>query len=148
MTTSQAEPFVIRLSQILLESADFRHSNSDFLNEDPRQPVPETPAQIEVQAVLGEEGTAIVRLRVSCSAPDAPYHFSASYLVLLEFEGKTPEDFQRRIAITGATMAMPFVREVTANLSGRGRFGPTWLAPVNMSDVVRDTNVVSSAGHK
>ena len=36
----------------------------------------------------------------------------------------------------GWALLFPFVREALANLTGRGRFGPIWMNPVNVLALV------------
>jgi preprotein translocase subunit SecB len=138
--TAEATEFKLNVSQILLQDVQFRHVGS-FLERDPKTPIPQTPAGIEIelqQAAEAEKPAALVRLRVTSDVPEAPYSYTVTYLVVLTYEGPVPKDFDRRLIVTGATMAMPFVREVVANLSSRGRFGATWLSPVNFSKIVSD----------
>lgn len=39
------------------------------------------------------------------------------------------------LARSGAATIFPFVRELIANLTMRGRFGPLFLAPINVKEV-------------
>src|SRR5690606_11323384 len=79
---------------------------------------------------------AVVRLRVQGSN-DTQYDWEASCLVLFSFDGKPPEgDFIQRLSGTGATMAMPSVRVLVANVTMRVRIGPVWLPPMHWSEMV------------
>jgi preprotein translocase subunit SecB len=45
--------------------------------------------------------------------------------------GPLPNNYLDVIAGTGGTILLPFLREVIANFTGRGRFGPVWVNPIN-----------------
>ena len=62
----------------------------------------------------------LVRMVVAVSATDAP-------------SAVTPVGFAQANAVA---LLVPFVREVIANLTMRGRFGPVWVNPVNLSAVL------------
>ena len=84
---------------------------------------------------------AVVRLRVK-GDEKSQYNFEASYLLLLQLEPDDddetgPEQLQHQLAVTGATMLMPMVRECIANLTMRGRFGALWLPPINFAERVQ-----------
>lgn len=125
----------LRIAQIFLENAQFRH-RGDALLEPPNKPISSTEVELGLDLRTAEDQKSVaVRLRVESNAPDAPYLYSAACVVIFTIEGPMPETDQ--LLVTGGTIAMPFVREVVANLSMRGRHGPTWLAPVNFSEIVR-----------
>lgn len=118
--------------QVILESCEFRHKQDLFsgVSGSPTKPV---RAHIGVELIGSEDGKgAAVRLRVICDDAEAPYFYSVAYLVFYQLKS-IPKGEEERLAITGATMAMPFVRELVANLSSRGRFGPTWVSPFNFA---------------
>jgi preprotein translocase subunit SecB len=136
------DEFKIGISQILLQDVQFRHVGP-FLERDPKTPIPQTAVNVEIELQRPSEAppqaskpAALVRLRVTSDAPEAPYFYVVNYLAILTYEGSLPEDFERRLTVTGGMMVMPFVRELVANLSSRGRFGPTWLGPVNFAKMV------------
>jgi len=41
----------------------------------------------------------------------------------------------RYFTTSGAALLYPFVRQVVADLTSRGRFGPVWLNPMNVTAV-------------
>jgi preprotein translocase subunit SecB len=43
---------------------------------------------------------------------------------------------QQLVEVVGA-MLYPFIREVVANLTIRGRFGPVWLNPFNLRGAIQ-----------
>lgn len=124
----------LAISQIILESVDFRHTESPLTSE--MQLVPRTETSLQIEVIEGEDNRAAVRLKIDCEAPDSPYQYHASYLVVFSYEGDPPKDLGKRLAVTGANMALPFVRELIANLSSRGKFGTTWVAPTDFNAVV------------
>lgn len=139
----------LTIGQILLEEVRFKHRRSDFLSLPGGEQVQST-VNLTIETLNSDSwDSAAVRLRIVSDAPEAPYHFDVSYVVVYEidFEGAAtrPTDFRQRVGVTGATMALPFVRELVANLSSRGRFGPTWIAPTDFSALVQETKVASEA---
>lgn len=127
----------LRIAQIVLEEARFGHVG-DFLARDLGTPFPDTPGEIGVQVRQTSDKTAIVRLKLVSNDPTAAYHYTISYVVLFEIEGAGPPDLDKRLAVTGANMAMPFVRELVANLTGRGRFGVRWVGPMNFNKMIAE----------
>lgn len=129
------------IKQILLESVNFRHTKDDFLAHPGGTPG-ESQVTVSADARYSEDRKDVaVRVRLVCDAPEAPYTYDVSYIALLSVDHENtppPADLERRLVITGATMAMPFIRELVANLSSRARFGTTWVAPVSFSQAVPD----------
>ena len=127
----------LAISQMLLEDAKFAH-RADFLSAAPGPIAPST-VDLRVELAKGEDPTgALVRVRAS-SVAESPYDFSVSYLALLkiDLEGAAPpEDADKRLMMTGAIMVFPFVREIVANLTMRGRFGPSWIAPTDFASII------------
>jgi preprotein translocase subunit SecB len=131
----------LTIAQMLLEEAKFAH-RGDFLSLPASASPSESKVEMAVELSRAEDfSTAVVRLKVSTSADaSAPYNFSVSYLALIKLdveEGEaTTADIDRRLMVTGASMLYPFVREIVANLTTRGRFGPSWLSPTDFNKVV------------
>jgi len=48
-------------------------------------------------------------------------------------ENMTPLDYAQHVA---PVTLMPFAREAVANLTMRGRFGPFWVNPSNMQELI------------
>lgn len=128
----------IGIAQMVLERAQFEH-RADYLNIPSTTPLEPSDVHLSVQALRPQEdgSNAIVRL-IAESAKDALYVFKVSYVALLtiDAEGEEVADLDRRLMVTGSIMLFPFMREVVAGLTSKGRFGPTWLAPVNFNDIV------------
>lgn len=135
--TALLEASKLGIAQIFLEEAQFRH-RTDPLDMSVGQQTPPTPAEISLDLRASSDGGSVaVRLRVESKAPEATYFYSVSYIVLFTIGGAMSEQLGDQLLVIGGTMAMPFVREAVANLSQRGRYGPTWLSPVNFSDIVK-----------
>lgn len=135
------EGLELRIVQFVLEDSRFAH-RKDFLALSPQQKVEGVRAELSVEVQTkfkeDEDDKALVRLRATSDQPDAPYSFAVSYIVLIQMRGHRPENLSERLAATGGGFLMPFVREVVANLTGKGRFGPVWLPPVNFNRALND----------
>jgi preprotein translocase subunit SecB len=132
-----ADEIKLGVQQVTLESVEFRHRTDPL---DVSQDRPEsTPAEVRVDLRDAEDKkSAAVRVRVICDAPESPYHYSVSYIVILTFEAEITETLREQLVVTGGNMAMPFCRELIGNLSSRARYGSTWLAPVDFAAMVRE----------
>ena len=123
---------------MVLEQAQFAH-RPDYLSLPADTKLTASDVQLfsQVMRSEGEKTNAVVRLTAQ-SAKGALYSFEVSYSALfaIDTEGEEVQDMDRRLMVTGSTMLYPFVREVVANLTAKGRFGPTWLAPVNFNNTV------------
>jgi preprotein translocase subunit SecB len=130
----------LTVAQFVLEDAQFAHK-SNFLERKPLEAVPASPVDLEIELAEAQDNPAVrvVRLRAVSSAPEALYDFRVNYIVILmlDMEGEEPPaDLAQRLMVTGATMLLPFIREAVANLTSRGRFGPSWMQPVNINELV------------
>lgn len=131
----------LTISQIVLERAEFAH-REDYLRLEPNTALPASSVAmaVQVQRAEGNVNRAALARVTATSGGDALYHFSVTYVVfyVMEWEGNepVPDDLDQRLMVTGATMLFPFLRETVANLTSRGRFGPSWLAPTNFNALV------------
>lgn len=131
---TRAAPF--NIAQIILEDVQFRHSDSAYLAKDVKTEHPQVSANISVDFLrVKEQGKAVVRLRVVCDSTEGPYSYAASYVALLTGVESilATDDGERMLVLGTSNMLMPFVREVIANLSSRGRFGTTWISPIDFA---------------
>jgi len=124
----------IQIGQILLERAEFSH------REDALQLPPNTLFQpnleLNLQAGLSpDEKQGFLRLSVRTKPDEKPvYNFNVTMLaVLLAVEGQENFPLKDYLQAAGPTMLYPFVREAVAAITGRGHFGPVWLAPFNLT---------------
>lgn len=128
----------LKLVNLVLESVQFAHVG-DYMSKDVEKEQGESPARLEINVHHdANDKKAFVRLRVTCDDPGAPYSYAVAYVAFFSYEGDAPHDVKKRFAVTGGNMALPFVRELVANLSSRGRFGTTWVGPVNFNKVVQE----------
>lgn len=137
MTNPQQAPG-LQIGQIFLEEASFRH-RADSLGLPANTPHP--PASVDAQIEIGstpDGKTALTRLIVSTS-PTAKglYEFRVSVSLIVSvvpgLENMTPRDYAQHVA---PVTLMPFAREFVANLTMRGRFGPVWVNPWNLTSVI------------
>lgn len=123
----------IRIEQIFLDHATLAH-RADALAFPPSTRV-EATLDVSVEAAMTADGSrAQVRVIVA-TEPDANalYAFEIGMTALVErMEGEANYPLDQYVQTHGPTLLMPFVREAVANLTGRGRFGPVWLHPVNV----------------
>lgn len=145
MTEVPSEAFELRIAQMILESVRFEH-DKDFLRREATHAAPPSTVGVNVETQRSQdENLALVRLRVVSKEPEAVYKYEVVYTAILQYSGPAPADFDHRLSVTGASMLMPFVRELVANLSSRGRFGPTWLAPVNFNNALKRPDAIGDA---
>jgi preprotein translocase subunit SecB len=125
----------IRIAQIFLERATFAH-REDFLAFSPDTNV---SAEVEIGLEVGVSSDgAKGRIRLSAaSKPESEslYTFDLVMTALIEREGEGNMPLERYLFTSGGAMVVPFLREAVANLTGRGRFGPLWLKPINLHAV-------------
>ncbi len=130
----------LKISQVLLEELHFGH-NGEFLAKEPTPFAAPHPVAIEVGLIKGDDVANIaVRLQVKSDDEGTQYSFRASYLILFQIEGEPPTDLEKRIAFTGATMLMPFLRELIGTITQRARFGACWLPPANFSEMAKPSD--------
>lgn len=131
----------LTIKQIVLERSEFEHRD-DYLRLEPSTTPEPSSVGMTVQVQRAEAnpaGAALVRVTAT-SGDGALYRFSVTYVVFYGMEleeGETaPADLDRRLMVTGTTMLFPYIREAVSNLTSRGRFGPSWLAPTNFNNLV------------
>jgi preprotein translocase subunit SecB len=124
----------IRLAQIFLEEAHFSH-RADYLAI-PASTAPQRGAlDISFQVGIAEDGKhAVLRIRASTEGEANPlYRLSVIMAALVEVDVESPNmPLERYVSTAGGPLLLPFIRQVIANLTGQGRFGPIWLQPVNV----------------
>lgn len=125
----------LTVAQIVLEQVEFKRRD-DYATLAPNVPMAPSSVNLGAQLQRPEEPSNAVVVRLTASSEEgALYQFSVTFAVFYmteaEKEDAAIENLDRQLLVTGSTMLFPFIREVVASLSGRGRFGPTWLAPTN-----------------
>ena len=130
----------IKIGQIFLSRARFEHS-PNVLDLPLETPVPEQKITLTVTTGLTEDRKAgMVSITVE-TAPDetAIYRYAVEMVALVEQE-EGAENMAVSEYLTHAAPAalFPFLREALASLTGRGRFGPVWLKPLNLKLMTKD----------
>jgi len=127
----------LMIGQIFLERATFSHRDDALTLPVNTAFQPNLVVVFEGGLAPGEK-TAFVRIRAHTKSEDRPlYSFDVTMMALLSVtEGQ--ENVPLKDYVRGAAPAMlyPFVREAVAGLTWRGRFGPVWLAPFNITTVL------------
>ncbi len=128
-----SKPPGIQIAQIFLERAVFEH-REDFLALPPNTPIG-TP-DITLTTTAGQSSDnrrGIIKLRVQTKPEQRPlYSIDVEMTALVEVEeGKENMPIEQYIRVSGPAMVYPFIRQVVADLTLKGRFGPLWLNPVN-----------------
>jgi hypothetical protein len=140
------KPTGIRISQVFLLEARFAH-RTDALSLPHTTPHPEGLVNCQVRLYEGADpSTAAAGVRIQTAEEDqkALYRYSVEMVAVVTAvpgeENLPPSEYIRGPAI--ATL-VPFIREAVANLTMRGRFGPVWLNPMNIQQVL--LNLVEQA---
>lgn len=127
----------IRIEQILLERSSFEHVTA-YLDHPPATQINIQDVDVEIEGGLSAEGDhGLVRMRVRTGdkgGPSAFYRFDVTVVALLGVDKSNPNmELPEYFGTSGAALLYPFVREIVANITGRGRFGPIWLIPLNLT---------------
>ncbi len=127
----------VKIAQILLERATFRHRD-DYLAVAAPPPPEAVVGTINVQVEGGlseDEKTGLVRMRVQTIPEHRPlYEFDVAMAAFVMVDPAAPNmPLARYFTTSGAALLYPFVRQVVADLTWRGRFGPVWLNPMNVA---------------
>jgi preprotein translocase subunit SecB len=130
----------IRLQTVFLKEATFRHRSEPLAGMPVEMQSDSGSAQLEISVLAGSKDD----MAISVLATDDPdvtnsrYEFRVEMVAIFETEkGKENMPIQDFALRNGAALLYPFVRETVANLTSRGRFGPLWLNPFNISAVVQ-----------
>ena len=93
---------------------------------------------VQIESGLSEDKrTGLVRMRVQTIPENRPfYELDISMIALVMVDQVAPNmPLDRYFTTSGAALLYPFVRQVVADLTSRGRFGPVWLNPMNVTAV-------------
>ncbi len=131
------------ISQIILERVVFGH-RENYLSVPTDTPLATSRVTMKSQVQRAEgdpNSAALVRLTAE-SDEGSTYQFAVTFTVLFTMDWTdappTPEDLDnldKRLMVTGSTMLFPYARELVSSLSGRGKFGPSWLAPTSFNNL-------------
>jgi preprotein translocase subunit SecB len=130
----RTKPPGIQIGQIFLEHVQFSH-REDFLSLPPSTSVVVGNVNVQVETGLSPDAkTGLVRVQVWTVPENKPiYNFQVSMTALVAVDQAAPNmPLNTYLAGPGAALLYPFVRQVVADLTWRGRFGPVWLSPTNV----------------
>ena len=134
MDMDRNKPPGIHIGQIFLEHVQFNH-REDFLSLPLSTQAVVGNVNVQVGSGLSEDETrGLVRVHVSTLSENRPiYNFSVVMTALVAVDLTAPNmPLSKYVSGPGAAMLYPFVRQVVADLTWRGRFGPVWLNPMNV----------------
>lgn len=127
----------ILIGQILLEQAEFSH-REDFLSLPPTTPIERASIGLEIQVGYSPDRKhGLVRIRAHSNPTEKPlYNVDAVMTALIQVDKSQPNmPIEQYLTGHAPAMLYPFVRQAVADLTGRGRFGPLWLSPLNLKAV-------------
>ncbi len=133
--TDQSRPPGIAIGQIFLERAQFGH-REDALMLAANTPLGEPNLLFSFEGGIAPDSkTAIVRVTVQSKREERPlYNIDVTMVALVQTrDGQENMPLEDYIRTAAPTMLYPFLREIVANLTWRGRFGPLWLVPMNIA---------------
>lgn len=131
----------LRITQVFLSHARFEYK-ADPLTLNLPEPSTQVQMNVDIQVfdLVQESGPPVAGVRVRVrSDPTSlhPYVFDVSMGAVIESEpgeeNYKPKDY---VVNAGAALLYPFVREMIANITQRGRFGAVWIPPFNVQLVM------------
>jgi preprotein translocase subunit SecB len=128
----------VKIAQILLERATFRHRDDYLVVAAPSPDAIVGTINVQIEGGLSEDKrTGLVRMRVQTIPENRPfYELDIIMIALVMVDEAAPNmPLDRYFTTSGAALLYPFVRQVVADLTWRGRFGPVWLNPMNVTAV-------------
>ncbi len=132
------------IGQIYLIRASFSHRGQQLMRP---AGTSVSPQRIHVGIGLDNlNNGAASQIRVSVksdsSDENALYDFDIEYAAIVEQVDR--ENWPDRVlAEHVAAQLFPFAREVIANITGRGRFGPVWVNPFNLREALAKSRPVA-----
>jgi preprotein translocase subunit SecB len=123
----------LSIAQIFVSRVHFEH-RPDFLDL-PADAAPsggQSPVKVQVRTHIKEDGTSgLISVVVTSDADDALYRYEIEMIGVVTQDPEANMPVGDFLVKNGPAIMYPFVREVIANLTLRGRFGPSWLRPFN-----------------
>ncbi|MEP6494942.1 MAG: protein-export chaperone SecB [bacterium] len=131
---SKKEPG-IKIDQIFLNKAHFEHAAASMeLTSD--APVADHNLSVTLTAGVSDNGLqGIITISVQTTEQSTgQYVFMLEMMGLVSVEaGAENLSIAEYLQRGSAPTILPFLREAVANVTGRGRFGPLWLKPLNLT---------------
>lgn len=130
----------ITIERIVLVEAHFLHR--DLWRPQPKGKLHHIDVEATTMAPEDPNAAAGMLLRVKTSDDDTGnYIIDVQMLAMVKSEQDarnfSPTEY---VATAGAAMLFPFVREVVANLTAKGRWGPVWIKPFNIQFALANAN--------
>lgn len=119
---------------MVVERAVFRH-REDYLTIPAKTGAGSLPFGLSVELALSDDRRkGVIRLTLSTDESQKPlYVLDISVVAIIQtIQGQENMTIEQFATVNGMALLMPFLRELVANLTSRGRFGPVWLNPVNV----------------
>ena len=129
----------IQIAQIFLKQAKFDR-RPEYLWTPPAGGNKGGRINISIAVLTGPDGPTGVSMVVATDNDDPGncYIYEVEMAVLFQVIGEAPnmslEEFAR---INVATLLVPFLREVIGNITGRERYGPVWVNPINVMALLK-----------
>lgn len=123
----------ITIHQVYLESARFSH-RADFLALPPNYPIGELQTELTMAFALdsADDSKAALRATLRTMKSDGAYDFEVTVGAVVQAAAVPNFTVAEYAGTSGAALLIPFLREHVAAITGRGRFGPVWLHPMNI----------------
>ncbi len=130
----------IKINQVFLESAAFEH-RPDFLTL-PADTVVELDTQLSIEFMIDPGDASRGAIRATAFTTDEGlYRFRISVGAIIEQDAANKNfTLDEYIATSSTALLVPFLREAVANITGRGRFGPIWIHPMNVVALMQESD--------
>ena len=139
----------IRIAQIFLGRSHFEYTVNPF--EHPaNEPVGDLTTTVQISIGTDDAGDAgFISLTVG-TAPESKglYKFRVEMLAVVERDRDATLSVGEYLRVAGPATVYPFLREAVANLTGRARFGPVWLAPLNFVELGKQLDTQTAEKNK
>lgn len=132
-----AEGVGLTIAKIYLNSAHLQH-NADPLKTQRAPSGNMINLSMSVHGDPKGAGAAMIMKVRTEPQDDPPYLLEVEMVGVVQQKGEAPPSLSANDFVVhgGAAMMFPFLREAVANLTMRGAFGPIWLDPVNLPNLV------------
>jgi preprotein translocase subunit SecB len=141
---TKSPPSAFSIAQIILEKASFSHGGDPFtVAPVANESVLPNDISVNVEAAHSiDRKSSVVRLRIVAEGKElvdeVKYVFDVTVSGIFDITAPLPTDQESAFVVSAAAILLPFAREVVANITLRGRFGPMWLQPINIRAALGD----------
>jgi preprotein translocase subunit SecB len=136
----------LKIGQVFLAQAQFEH-REDALTVSPKTAV-ELSIEIGVQTRVTDDGKrGVIVLSAATDSDDQLYRFRVEMAGLVSADESSPNlEVRDYLAQQASAMMFPFLREAVASITGRGRFGPIVINPINLTQPDKVTKLDGGDG--